>query len=172
MLARQPACYECLACLSDGRNPSDYPGHLLSCGRLLTGMRANSPPSRFLLVDVALRVWAAEHRRAMVGKASGERCRIRGGHSDSPLFSPCRNTIRAPCGDGGRGSPLRPARSSAANAAGASGLGAGDPDERSKNERRLSSTKKAFLGWEVGGGVGWSLSPLPLIGPSGFLGLA
>ena len=102
--AAAPACSDKrLAGLADRGNPSDHPGHLLSCGRLCICVREKSPPSPLSLVDVALCFRAAERLRAIVHKASRQRPNIRGGHLDSPPFPRCRNTIRAPCGVAGPG---------------------------------------------------------------------
>src|SRR5262249_32635079 len=109
--AGAPTClYQCLACLSDSRNPSDYPGHLLSCRRLLIGMGATSPLSRLLTVDVAICFCPAEQcLQTVMLKASRNRFSIRGSHFDSPQISLCRNTNRASCGvDSRELSPGRP----------------------------------------------------------------
>lgn len=41
------------------------------------------------------------------------------------------------------------------------GLGGGIPGRGARKKRRLSSMKKAFLDWEVGGGVGLVAVPIP-----------
>ena len=57
-----------VAGVADDRDPGDDFGHLFSCGRLLIHMRASSPLSRLLELDVAIRYCAGENLRAMVGK--------------------------------------------------------------------------------------------------------